>query len=144
MTRPIRALVALTALLCLLAPAPPAAAQDAGAFEVELNKLEPAGPACRTYFVFRNGTEMAVSNLRLDLFLFDAEGVILSRVAIDSEAVAPGRTRVRVFELAGLDCGAIGSLLMNGVMACEGEMGPLSGCVGRLSVSSRAEAELLD
>jgi len=132
MIRPILALVPI-ALLALPAPAP---AQGTGRIGVELNKLEQAGDACRTYFVFRNGLDAGLDNLRLDLFLFDGEGVILSGVAIDSEAVAPGRTRVRVFELPGLECGAIGQVLLNGVMDCAGAAAP--GCAGALGVSSRA------
>lgn len=130
MIRPALALAVLSALSV------PTAAEEAGHIGVELNKLEQAGEACRTYFVFRNGLDAGLENLRLDLFLFDGEGVILSRVAIDSEAVAAGRTRVRVFELPGLDCAAIGEVLLNGVMDCAGAAAP--GCAGALSVSSRA------
>ena len=37
--------------------------------QVELNKLEPAGIACRGYFVVSNGVSEPLKELRLDVFL---------------------------------------------------------------------------
>lgn len=47
-----------------------------GSIGVELNKLEGVGGSCRAYFVFANGTDRADEALKLDLVIFDRDGVI--------------------------------------------------------------------
>jgi len=148
-----RKLIGYVACLLLLAVAP-AAAQDeggqeaardiSGALTIELNKLEAAEGACRTYFVLSNTTEQDVGNAKLDVFIFDKDDIIERRVALNTEDVRSGKTHVRIFELDGLDCGTIGKFLLNEVLSCEGANGEPLACESFLRLTSRADAPFVE
>jgi hypothetical protein len=112
-------LVALTVTLLSL---------DAGAADlsgkrllVELNKLEPAGEDCRTTWVLNNGTGTDLARLKLDIVAFDTDGIVVRRVGAELGPIRREHTRVKLFDLKSIDCGNVGRMLMNGVLACEVE-----------------------
>lgn len=130
---------ALTAILL----ATPATAQDvtpAPAISVELNALDAVDGACRLVFVARNGLEADVSSLILEAVAFDADGGVAQISLFDFADLPAGLPRVRQFDLPGLSCNAIGSLLVNGVQSCDAGG---ADCAGSLTVSSRTDVELL-
>jgi hypothetical protein len=141
----------LTALLCFIAElslaqsAPPSAGVRGPAerpIAVELNRLEPAGNACRGYFVLRNKLPERIAELRLDVFLFDRKGIILRRVGLTFSDLKPDRTKVVLFDLAEAACPEIGRLLVNEVIACAGSAGtPIGDCADLIATSTRASAE---
>lgn len=135
--------IAARALLALLGLPLAAAAQDAGALRVELNKLEPQKGACRAYLVFENETGNAFSGLTLDLILFNGDGIIARRVAVNAAPLPAGKTSVKLFDMEGLTCDAIGRILINGVLACEDESGPRTNCAALIEPASRADASLI-
>lgn len=110
---------------------------------VELNKLEQTGADCRSYMVVTNATDAALDALSLDLVVFDGEGVIDRRLAVDLGPVAAGRTRVKVFDMAGLGCDRVSRILVNDVLACA--PGTLAGaeCAAALVVSGRGPVDLI-
>lgn len=118
-------------------------AQETPALAVELNKLEQAGDNCRSYMVVTNGTGQTLEALTLDLVVFARDGVIDRRLAADLAPVAAGRTRVKVFDMAGLDCGRVARLLVNDILACRPEAFGGAGCDAALAVSARGPAELV-
>ncbi|MEJ1975777.1 MAG: Tat pathway signal protein [Acetobacteraceae bacterium] len=141
------------------APAPtaapaaaPAPAPAAAPITLELNKLEvlaQGGPGCRAYFVVANADAKPIPQYRVDLILFGTDGVIARRLAFDLSPLAARKTAVRLFDLQGLPCDQIDHLLVNDVLACQ--TGEDSGtptdqqrqaCLDRLTVSSRAKAQL--
>lgn len=124
--------------------APPLAAQEAGRLGVELNKLEPQDDACRTYFVLQNETAIGVTELVLDIYIFNREGIIERRLAMDTREVQPGKTQVRLFDVRDLSCEAIGRFLINGVLSCRDTEGERSDCAGLLSFTSRTGIALSD
>ena len=63
------------------AAAPPAA-QSPKALTVELNKLEPQGNGCRAYVVVQNDDDIAYKAFKLDLVLFQTDGIIGRRFAM--------------------------------------------------------------
>lgn len=108
---------------------------------LELNKLEPASGGCRAYFVVENRTPEAVRELRLDTFIFDANGQIARRIGLTFPDIRPERTKVVPFDLAGAACPEIGRMLVNDVLACTGTSGsPINGCNDLLTVATRASA----
>jgi hypothetical protein len=128
---------------------------------IELNKLEPLpAPAatsggaaevagCRVYIVVTNPDPELIAQMRLDLVLFGADGVIARRVAFDLAPVAPHKTAVRLFDLPGQPCDGIGRVLVNEVLSCQfgkREDAPAADarlvCMDRLKLSSRSKAEL--
>jgi hypothetical protein len=110
---------------------------------IELNKLEPAGEACRAYLVFENRTARSFDPYKLDLVMFDTDGVIAKRVAVEAGPLPAGKTSVKLFDIDRLGCGRIQRVLLNSVMACgtESEDGP--GCTALASPSSRTEAKFI-
>lgn len=126
MTRALR-LAAAAATLAVLAG--PAAAQTEGddtaaeaeaGMRVQLNKLAPVENACRIYLVFENRTGAAFDAYTLDLVMFDTEGAILQRLAVEAGRLPAGKTLVKPFDMPDTECGRIGKLLLNDVMTCKG------------------------
>jgi hypothetical protein len=134
--------VASPALAQEATPAPPAEAAAAPtAISLELNKLEPAETACRGYFVVDNAMPTALKELKIDVFLFDKQEVILKRVALSFLDVRSGRTKVVLFDLADLACGDVGRLLVNEVLSCKDATdAAVADCTDKLAVSTRAAA----
>jgi hypothetical protein len=130
------AAVLLAVGLCLFAGA--ASAVEKGRIGVELNKLEPAGDACRAYLLLSNGTAAAFTSLKLDLVTFDADGIVQRRVAVEAAPIGAGKTSLKVFDISGTQCAAIGRMLLNGVLSCKGGKEQTSDCLALVSVSSRA------
>jgi len=127
-------LTGLVVPLLLLPAVLPAQTETIG---VELNKLEPDNGACRAYLVVENA-EAALASLRLDLVLFDPDGIIARRLAVETAPLPAGKTSVKVFSIDGLACGEISRVLLNGVLACEAPSGPIGDCLQRIDVGSVA------
>jgi hypothetical protein len=115
--------------------------RPASAISLELNKLEPANGGCRAYFVVDNRTTEGLRELRLDTFIFDANGQISRRIGLTFPDIRPERTKVVPFDLSGASCPEIGRVLVNDVLACTGASGSaVSNCGDLLKVSTRASA----
>lgn len=115
-----------------------------GTVSVELNKLEPTDNGCRAYLLLHNGTGAPFTSLEFDLVMFDAEGVVARRVALETAPLAAGKTRLKVFDLSDLQCGGISRVLLNGVLACAGPSGRRDGCLDAVRVSSKAGVPLVE
>jgi hypothetical protein len=114
-----------------------AAAQAQASVAIELNKLLPRDGACEAYLVVRNPGDLELDTLQLDVVLFDPDGVIARRLAVEAGPVRPGKTSVRAFLVEGLSCEAAGSVLLNDVVACSGPDGPRRDCLDLLDVDAR-------
>lgn len=126
------------ALLALGLAAPGAISACAEAvLAIELNKLEPRERSCLAYLVFHNQTGRQFDALQLELILFDTDGLILKRFNLDAAPVLPGKTSVKLFEIADIQCDALGRILVNEVVACRGADGPIDGCLELLRLDSR-------
>ena len=115
----------------------------AAMLNVELNKLEPRGDACRLYFVFANGTARHFAAFKLDLVLFGRDGVIAKRLAVDAGPLDAHKTSVRLFDLPRVDCAGVARILVNEVLECRVGIEEVSDCHSQMTVSSRAEVEML-
>ncbi|KXX65564.1 hypothetical protein [Marichromatium gracile] len=133
------ALALVTTLFC--APAL-AATPPEGGLEVELNKLEQRADACVTYLVFGNRTAVDLTSLQLELVLFDDQGLIQQRLALEAAPLAAGKTSVKLFEVADTRCEQIGRILVNGIGACSSAEGTLTDCLQRIEPSSRLSTKL--
>jgi len=128
--------IAAVALLLVAAATPAAAADEA--VRIELNKLEDREQSCRVHLVLENGSDSGFEGYKLDLVLFGPDGIIARRIAVD---VAPLRARkksVKLFDVDGLACAGIGSVLVNDVLDCRSGGGETADCVESLAVSTRA------
>ena len=116
-------------------------AQAAG-LSIELNKAEEIEGGCVASFLFQNNLGPTLDRFNLDLFLFDAEGVIVRRVTIDLAPLLNGKTRVAQFHLHNGACGDISRILVNDIPQCRAESGETVDCLAGLAVSSRSQIAL--
>ena len=135
-------LVAFLAVASIPAGRPAAADPEAAApLAVELNKLEPNGGACRAYLVLKNASARTFESLKLDLVMFDTEGVVAKRLAVQAAPLPQGKTSLKVFDIAGHACGGIGSILLNDVLACA--PATAEDCLGLIDASARGEVPFI-
>ena len=134
----VRGKAPLLALLLLMPTLLPAAAEPRAA--IELNRLEVReGGGCRVWLLLRNPTAIAHERVRLDLLLFGRDGVVARRMVVDAGALPAEKTMARIFDVAGLDCAAIGSLLLNDIPACGAEP-----CLAQFTTASRVPGVALE
>jgi hypothetical protein len=122
-----------TVIIAAAVVAAPVVCSADDAINVELNVLESAQNRCRFAFVVENKGDTAVETLKLDLAVFDRDGVVRRRLVTDLGPVRKQKTIVKSFELEG-EC-QVGSILVNDVAACT--PGDAAACLDRLTLSSR-------
>lgn len=108
---------------------------------VELNKVEQLDAACRAYLLFENGLDSGFEEFRLDLVLFDAEGVIARRIAVEAAPLRANRSVVKLFDLADLRCEEIDRVLLNDIAPCSDANGQRDDCVDIVALRSRTDIE---
>lgn len=113
------------------------------AVDVELNKFEAQPNGCRAYLVVRNRTQAKFSSLKLDLVMFDPDGIVAKRLAVEAAPLPKDKTSLKVFDIAGVGCERIGRLLLNDVLACEREPAGDGDCLSMVAVSSRGATEFM-
>lgn len=144
MNRPIRArgtALGIIALACLSLGALPALAEPT-ALSVELNKLEPQGSGCRAYVVVQNDDATAYQSFKLDIVLFQQDGVIGRRVAMDLAPLKAKKRTVKLFDFDNMACDKIGSFLINDVVECKTDTGPIEDCLAGMTVKSLTNVQL--
>jgi hypothetical protein len=120
--------------LSLLSVLLPASVRGAEQIGLELNTAETADNRCRLTFVIENKAERAIDSIKLDLALFNPEGIIQRRMIIEMGPVRGQKTTVRTFLVEGA-CNQLGAILINEVTACAP---PEPGaCLDGLALSSR-------
>src|SRR5215203_2345642 len=101
---------------------------------VELNGAESADNRCRLTFVIQNTLARALDSLKLDLVLFNPEGIVYRRLITEMAPVRDAKTVVKTFAVDG-DCAQVGSILVNDVTACAPD--EPAACLDMLGLSSR-------
>ena len=121
-----------------------ATVQSASAEDItlELNKLEKSEKGCRAYIVVSNPTSSSYDAYKLDLVLFQTDGVIGRRLALDLAPVRADKRTVKLFDLEGTDCDGIGSFLVNDVLDCRTNAGPVNSCLAGLKVRSLTKVDI--
>ena len=128
-----RTLFALVALPALLSPV--LAADET--LRLELNAAENAQNSCRLSFLVENKGANALESMKVDLAVFNPQGVIIRRLIVELGPVRRAKTIVKTFELEG-DCNQIGAILVNDVTACS--PGDPASCLDQLALSSRPQS----
>lgn len=121
--------------LTILATAPARTDEPLG---IELNRLEERDGSCRVYLVMSNPSPRSYEALKLDLVLFGTDGVIARRVAVDTAPLRPTKTTVKLFDVSGLPCSGIGSVLLNDVIECRGTDVAANDCIASVTPSTRS------
>jgi hypothetical protein len=109
---------------------------------LELNKLEDSDKGCRAYVVVSNPTDTSYDAYKLDLVMFQPDGVIGRRFAVDLAPLRPSKRTVKLFELDGTKCDGIGSFLINDVMECRSGAGAVNDCLARMKVNSLTKVQI--
>lgn len=120
----------------------PVGADDGLSLDIELNKIEDSAEGCRSVFVFDNRTGHDLNRFRIDLILFDAEGVYAKQLMLDMAPLYADKKTVASFLLDEQPCASIGSILVNDVPWCENGTGSAVDCVRLLEVDSKAALPL--
>lgn len=131
----------IAALACLTLGSVAAMAEPK-ALTVELNKLEAQGAGCRAYVVVQNDDDTSYKTFKLDLVLFQSDGIIGRRFAMDLGPFKAKKRTVKLFDLDNIPCDKIGSFLINDVVECASEAGPAENCLAGVTVKSLAKAQL--
>lgn len=118
-----------------------ASGSKAASLTIELNKLEPQKESCRAYVVVTNNSSTVYQALKLDLVLFQPDGVIGRRFALDLGPLKAQKRSVKLFDLD-MPCDQVGSLLINDVLECSGEAGTIPNCLTDITATSLAKAKL--
>jgi hypothetical protein len=118
------------------------AAVAAPAVSVELNKLEAQGSGCRAYVVVQNDDTTSYQSFKLDLVLFQQDGVIGRRFAMDLAPLKPQKRTVKLFDLDNITCDKIGSFLINDIVECKNDAGPVENCLAGVTVKSLTNVQL--
>lgn len=125
-----------TFALACLSLGPTAATAQPTALSLELNKLEPQGAGCRAYVVVQNDDDTAYQSFKLDIVLFQQDGVIGRRFAMDIAPLKAKKRTVKLFDLDNIPCDKIGSFLINDVVECKTDTGPVENCLTGMTVKS--------
>lgn len=130
-----RVFVGLCAFALMIIGAPVTMAADS--INIELNKFEDREDACRAYLVFENNTDTTFTEFKLDLVMFNPDGIIARRLALDAAPLRADKTSVKLFDIGGLACADIGRILINDVMGCRDSGGERTDCIGLVTPTSR-------
>lgn len=133
---------------CLMLLASPfiAAAQEADVVQetrlvIELNALEPSERGCRVTFVAANNLDGDLDRAAYELAFFDTDGLVSRLAVVDFLDLDQGRTKVRQFEFAGMDCAAIGRILVNDLAECVGADIEAASCMSRLTIDNKTSIQ---
>ena len=108
------------------------------AINIELNRAQEKGAACRLSFVFTNGIGQPVEKLAIETVLFNTKGQVERFVVLRSRPLPKDKIRAQQFDVSGLKCGNLGRILLNDVKTCAIPKIDLTDCLGLIRVSSRA------
>ena len=120
-----------------------AGATAAQTLDIELNKLEDRNGQCIASVLLTNRLPETLEAVRFDLYILDANSVIVRRLILDTGPMRTDKTTVASFALLAAACSNIGRLLINNVPICKTTAGVDVDCVAALNLSSRTTAPLV-
>ena len=110
---------------------------------IELNKLETFEGGCRSFFLFRNRTDLTLSSFEMSLAILDRHGVIDRLLTIDAAPLPAVRTVLKIFEIPEITCDNVGEMILHDIAACATASNTEIDCFDVIELSSRAAAALV-
>jgi hypothetical protein len=108
------------------------------ALRLTLDSLAPSGTACRVTLIAENALGADVQKVAYEFVFFDRDSRVDLLTVLDLKDLPQGRTRVRQFDLPGLECPGTSRVLINDAKACEGAGLAVDACLERLETASNA------
>ena len=122
-----------------------AAAGEAGAstgLEVELNRLASSQKGCLFTFVAGNGLARNIWKVSFEFVIFNDKGTVERLALLDFRGLPAGKSKVRQFDVPGIKCETVKSLLINDAPVCEGDGLEKGRCMEGIVTRSKATAGL--
>lgn len=116
-------------------------AEPVPSLSLELNGLDATEAGCRFTFVIANGLGAPLDNAGFEIVLFDKAGLVSRLVTLDFKELPDGKTKVRQFDLPGVDCAGLGRVLVNDATECSGAGIDAGACISKLKASTKAGVE---
>ncbi len=116
---------------------------QSGKLIVELNKFEAIENGCRTFFLFRNKTDITFQGFEMSLAILDKQGVIDRLLTVEAAPLKAERTTLKLFEISETQCERIGEILLHEIAKCEPDRGGPLDCFTVIDLKSRAAAPLV-
>lgn len=140
-----RLFVSALALALSLPAAGPVAAQENKKGEpslaMDLNGLSQTEDGCRLTFVIENRLPADLSRAVFEFALFNRDGLVERLLTLDFKELPQGRTRVRQFDLADLQCGNLARILVNDARECGGDGVEPAACMRDLMATTATDIE---
>jgi hypothetical protein len=114
-------------------------AQEPPSLVVELNALQPSERGCRFTFVVTNRLGGELASAAFELVLFDKAGMVSRITIVDFKDLPEGKTKVRQFDFAGIDCNNLGRILVNDATECTGTGVEPKACIRHLKTETLGE-----
>jgi hypothetical protein len=133
------------ALALALPAAWPVAAQESEkggpSLAMDLNGLSQTEDGCRLTFVIENRLPADLSRAVFEFALFNSDGLVERLLTLDFKELPKGRTRVRQFDLADLQCGSLARILVNDARECGGDGVEPVACMRDLMATTATDIE---
>lgn len=117
------------------------AAQEQPALAMDLNGLTQTDAGCRFTFVIENRLPGDLNKAIYEFALFGTDGLVERLLTLDFKELPKGKTRVRQFDLAGLQCTALARVLVNDARECGDEGTDPAACMRDLKTSTATELQ---
>jgi hypothetical protein len=104
----------------------------------ELNKVETVEEGCRSFFLFRNGTDTTLTGFEMSLAVLDRDGIIDRLLTINAAPLPARRTTLKLFDIPDMACEDVGELILHDIATCADDAGRTIDCFDLLRLSSRA------
>ena len=108
----------------------------------ELNNAEALDGACRLSFLIRNGLDVAIKAMGVEIVILNKKGLAQDLMVLNTGALSEGKRRLRQFDLPGVPCSGLGEILINDVSECDAQGMTPAGCLAALSTESKVEIGL--
>ncbi len=109
---------------------------------IELNATKSNADSCTLTFLILNGHASQIDKAVYETVLFNSGGQVDRLTLFDFGALPPGRPRVRQFSVPGIQCDAVGQVLINGAHTCEAAELDESACQDGLVLDTRTDIEV--
>lgn len=108
---------------------------------VELNAMQPIDNGCRFTFLTKNELGGELSSAAFELVLFDKAGLVSRLTIVDFKDLPNGKTKVRQFDFADIDCADVSRVLVNDATQCVGDGIEPGACITHLKTQTRSQTE---